>query len=139
MTIINDFAIFFTCIAIHELGHIVAYIMFGFNPDIKFKWYGVLIGEDIVGKIPLWKIGIIYNSGILAGLSFLLWYNNEIWNLLYIIMCFIDIMGIFQILQAPKGTLNLTVDEYSIYQAKKILGLADLRARLIYKKKGVSN
>ena len=32
---------------VHELGHYVAYRLIGKKPNIRFKWYGINIGENI--------------------------------------------------------------------------------------------
>jgi len=93
---------FFPCIFLHELGHYVGFRMFGIRPKIELKWWGVFIGESKdLFKMNQWQFGFVGYLGILSGFIYTIIFG-EVVMLIYIMMCFIDGVHIFNVWRARR-------------------------------------
>jgi len=103
---------------VHELGHYVAYRLIGKKPDIKFKWYGILIGENIWYSLKPFEAYIVSIAGIITG--FFIVMNNYELTLIYFLMCCIDIVNIISIIGIEKKYKKLTLLEINKLQLKEL-------------------
>lgn len=108
-------------IPFHELGHYVYLRIMGFKPDIKIRWWGIEIGENIIYQLKPVEAYWANASGILAGLIVLVMMgvNNETY-LGYVILCGIDFVNIIQLISLPKKYMDMTMLEISKDQLKEI-------------------
>lgn len=76
-----DILIFIAAIVVHELGHYIAFRIYGYNPSISFKAGGIIIGNNCIFKmnnrqvILTSALGIAFGAGplIIYGASCLTW------------------------------------------------------------------
>jgi len=94
--IIKYLILLFGAIVFHEIGHYILYRLYGYTPSINFKWYGIVIGENVYQKIRLDRYFFILIAGPILGLFIAIW--NPIVLLGYILGCGIDFIAIFAIL-----------------------------------------
>lgn len=117
-----EILIWIPVIIFHELGHWIGYKIFKFKPNIKLKWYGILIGENCYMETTPISAYIINGLGIMFGYLILIMNNSPIeWILFYFVMCSIDIVNILNILQTPKSQKNMTIREIAIIQLKELI------------------
>jgi hypothetical protein len=109
---------FIPAIIIHELGHYLAYRYFGFKPSIKFKWYGILLGENVFHKAKPYQAYLITITGILAGLPFVV--HDDSLLVVYLFICMIDFVIILNILSIPKEFKDKPLIDYYEYNIKKL-------------------
>jgi hypothetical protein len=105
-------------IIVHELGHYVAYKIIGKKPDIKFKWYGILIGENIWHTLKPFEAYIVSIVGIITG--FFIVMNNYELTLIYLLMCCIDIVNIILIMGIKKEYKKLSLLEINKLQLQEL-------------------
>jgi len=65
---IKEILIFGLAIIVHEIGHYVGYRIFDFRPDIKIKWWGISIGENVWHQCKPIPAVVISSMGIYYGL-----------------------------------------------------------------------
>jgi len=87
----------FGTIFLHELGHYVAYRMFGIKPKFKLRSWGIEAGgvKDLFRLTPL-KMYVIGAFGVVSGLFFTMAFNNDLLFFLYTWMCVIDFSMMFR-------------------------------------------
>jgi len=91
---------FFPAIILHELGHYVAYRLFGIKPKIKITFWWFFIGEQKdTFKLKPAQFGLIGISGIFTGLIYTIPFG-ETYLFIYFIMCSLDILNIYFCLKA---------------------------------------
>lgn len=105
-------------IIVHEIGHYIAYRLFKKSPDIKIKWYGILIGNNIWHKLKPFEAYVITISGIFMGSLVVM--NNETLLLVYLIMCSIDITNIISLFDVRREHKDLTLLEINKLQLKEL-------------------
>jgi len=103
---------------VHELGHYAAYRLIGKKPNVKFKWYGILIGENVWYSLKPFEAYIVSIAGIIAG--FLIIINNYELTLIYFLMCCIDIVNIISIVDIEKKYKKLTLLEINKLQLQEL-------------------
>ena len=103
---------------VHELGHYIAYRIIGKKPDVKFKWYGILIGENVWHSLKPLEAYIVSIAGIITG--FLIVMNNYELTLIYFIMCCIDIVNIISVIGIEKKYKKLTLLEINKLQLQEL-------------------
>jgi len=81
-------------IIIHELGHYLIFKWYGYNPKIKIKWWGILMGEELVDNIRLHHIQRIRVVGIFTGILPGLILLNSNWILIGLLFGSLDIVAI---------------------------------------------
>lgn len=106
-------------IFLHELGHYVAYRLFGIKPKIKFHWWGLSIGEikDYFVLAP-YKVYFIGASGIVAGMIYTSVFNDILYNLLYILISMIDFILLYHTMLASYKKYT-TMGDFYIYNVKE--------------------
>ena len=119
----NEILIWIPVILLHELGHWIAYRLYGFKPDIKLKWYGILLGNNCYKYTKVKAAFFINLAGIFLGYVPLLILDvPDTWILFYLLLCCMDIVNIMQLWEAPKEHWNLTLREVAIIQLKELVG-----------------
>jgi membrane-associated protease RseP (regulator of RpoE activity) len=108
-------------IAVHELGHYVAFRAFGLKPNIRFRLWGISIGENVVFQMTLLQHHIMLITGILAGAPFFAAAGREA-VFIYFGISILDILNLFIFMpKAARNPHRLFADEY------QRMILADLR------------
>lgn len=90
--------VFLISIIIHEIGHIIGYLLFRKKfPPIHFRWWGVKIGDKkFIKPYTLKQMAIIAFMGIYSGLLYLIIINVKVEILLiYLLISFLDFNIIF--------------------------------------------
>ena len=113
-------AVLITAAIVHEIGHYVAYRFFGYKPDIRIKWYGVLIGENIWHRVTCQHAVIILLAGFLAGLPVVLF--NDVTLAIYILMSMVDLVNIITILSVPVHLFREPIIDSWKHKIKEIEG-----------------
>ena len=103
---------------VHELGHYVAYRVIGKKPDVKLKWYGILIGENVWHSLKPFEAYIVSIAGIIAG--FFIVMNNYELTLIYFVMCCSDIVNIISVIGIEKNYKKLTLLEINKLQLQEL-------------------
>lgn len=118
---INEYLILLFAIITHEIGHYTAFLMAGFEPDIKITWWGISMGEKTIPKLKPTKLLIISIAGIITGLITLAIFQvKETIYLTYLIMCSVDITTIITILSFKKDWYKLNMKEIYKKQIKEM-------------------
>lgn len=84
---------------VHELGHYVAYRLYGYKPGVVFKWHGAIVmGGGVYKKIPLYKYFVINLAGVFAGLFVVAWLPPFA-LFIYLVMSMVDFKNMFIIIR----------------------------------------
>jgi len=75
-------------VVVHELGHWWAFRFFGFKPSVRLTWWGVLIGENVVLRVPFEELYLIAWAGVFLG-GFVACLDWRIFGL-YLLSCYFD-------------------------------------------------
>ena len=103
----------------HELGHYIAFRIYGIDPKIEIKWFGIEIGSGSLHKVTLKQISVVALWGIYAGLLPLLYFNiDRYFIMIYLLMCMIDLSIVFNLFNNWKDR-HKTYLEFSEYQLKE--------------------
>lgn len=120
MEIVNFFILFFSMI-MHEIGHYLAFISLGVNPNIRFTWYGVVIGENVFYNLNPGKAIYVSITGFIAGLILLYLFNlNVLYFLLYLLMSSIDIGNIISFMSIKDKHWNKSLIKIAKIQLKEL-------------------
>lgn len=113
-------------IPIHEFGHWIVMKSLRLNPNIKFRWFGITVGENIYWNLNVTQAYLSNIGGILAGAIVLQYFavNQTTW-LVYFLVCAIDIVNIINLLNIPKEWIKadltlLEIAKKQIFQLESI-------------------
>jgi|24BtaG_2_1085350.scaffolds.fasta_scaffold04602_7 hypothetical protein len=109
-----DWLILIPAIFIHELGHYITFKFFKYKPSIKIHWFGIVIGENIWLDLKIREILIVLLVGVGAGYIPLLFINNQVIVLLYVILCSCDLTNVISLITSSKEEMNLTLYDYQV-------------------------
>ena len=117
----KEYIILLIAIIVHEFGHLLGYWIFGFKPNIKLNWYGVLIGQNIWHTLKPFEGYIISLAGITIGLIPLWLYGvDKFIYAVYMVMCSIDIVNILGIMSIDKKYRKLSLLEINEIEIKEL-------------------
>lgn len=86
---------FIPMVFLHELGHYLAYRMYGVKAKIGFKMGLITVGEDgDLFKLTTKQFMVVLHSGIVLGYLYTAIFSNKYYMILYIMMCIFDIYNI---------------------------------------------
>ena len=77
----------------HEGGHYLGYRIFGYTPNLRLRWFGFDIGNNVYKKITINKMFIICLLGIFGGLLVAIF--SPVILIFYLLSCFIDYLHIY--------------------------------------------
>lgn len=107
-------------IIVHELGHYLAFRALRIKPKIKFRWWGIEIGDKEVWEMKPLQVYIVAVAGILWGaIPLIIFTQNTEYGLVYMLMSMIDIVLIIQVLSYPKKYAKLTMLEITKIQIEE--------------------
>lgn len=116
-------------VVIHELGHILGHVLYLKKfPNISFK-YGIIFvgGGEIEKEFTIRQKIITGLTGILTGYLMILFFgliNDPVWNVVYIIACYVDIFIIHSIF--------VSIDKkYYMYKFKDFEQITKLKGKII--------
>ena len=98
---------------VHELGHYLAMVYFGYSPEFRLMFFpvpGIAIGlSDLEIVIPVWQQFIISSASLLEFVTYPLW---KIWLRKDDVKLFVNLWGIYAIAEisfytTPKPYRNL--------------------------------
>ncbi len=102
--------IFISIVIIHELGHYIAFRLYGYKPSLKLRLAGLFIGENVIMRITRLNTAIIALAGVMAGLIPIMLLNlNREWYLIYMIMCSQDLVIILDVNKKNYKKTNLQI------------------------------
>jgi hypothetical protein len=109
-------------IIIHELGHIIAYLLYGLKPSVKLKWYlAIEIGEEHLMNLTPIQLGWIGWAGIWAGaIPIVIWFSSTL-GILYLLLCAIDITTLITLSKCPRNLRNKPLINYVRHNYKQAL------------------
>jgi hypothetical protein len=106
--LIKSIVILVVALILHEAGHYIAYRFYGYKPTIKFRWWGIEIGDNVIYEMKPKQIYFVAWMGILFG--FIPLYAAQSLILIYFFMCMFDFVLIINLLSLPKE--QWTKDKY---------------------------
>lgn len=114
-------------VALHEIGHYIAFRFFKFKPSIKLTWWGILLGENCYHKLIPMQAYTVNALGIYLGLTMVFFYTipSSI-ILIYLLMSSVDITNILNSLTASKNQQKMTlleIGEENIKELKNKYGI----------------
>ena len=118
--------VFLFSIVIHELGHYIAYRIFGFKPIFKFRWWGISIGDNCFIFLNHFQSIFIIFAGVLSGYVVIYWLPLY-YKIIYFFACLIDFVIAIQNYDEIFKGRGKTDIYYTIESEYK-------RARILYKK-----
>jgi hypothetical protein len=118
MSLIFGLIWMFIGIIVHELGHYVAFRLFGHKPDVKFTWYGILVGQNVWYDVTIFQSYIISLAGVLSGWYFFSY--SQYMTTLYVGMCCIDFTNILSAIDTKKSRMKWTLWKNAEYEYKKL-------------------
>jgi len=114
--VLETIIIWVLTIVVHELSHYVGYMLCGYKPDIKIKWWGILIGENVWKEVKVKHATIISYLGVVVGAIPIYVYSSNYYFLIYIIMSCIDISNIISLMGAKRHERSMTVRDFVLKQ-----------------------
>lgn len=115
--------VWISVIFLHELGHYMAFRFNGYKPSIKFKWYGINIGENIKYRVKVVQMIICLYCGIYLGIIPLFLVSNTVDIVpffIYFAMCGIDIINLIVIMTTKEVKKDSTMADFAYIQLKKL-------------------
>lgn len=113
---------FIPVLFLHELGHYVSYRFFGIKPKLKFRWWGIQIGEiKDTFKLKPYQLYLIGCNGVVAGLIYTSSFNNPVYLFIYFLMCIMDLVVMYQSFTLGRKKPNQNMGELYIEYIKKQL------------------
>lgn len=94
-------------IAVHELGHYLAFRAARLKPTIRLAWWGISIGENCIMRATPLQAARIALAGVGAGLMlmpFLLPSHDQMF--VYLLMCMLDFSVVISMLSFKKEFLR---------------------------------
>lgn len=107
-------------IPIHELGHYIGYRICKQKPNIKLKWFGIIIGSNVYDKLNVREALLVNYYGIFFGFLFLYFLVSNNILLIYLLLCCIDIVNIISLIEVFKYKKE-TLHEIKIIQCKNLI------------------
>lgn len=120
-TLLN-IGVFGFSVIVHELGHYVAFRLFGYKPNIKINIVGIVVGENVWLKTKAIHAFLIYFAGVFVGLIPLIAYDQTtpIFMVTYVLVSSFDIVGMLGLISLPKNKLHLTMKEILLNEIEEI-------------------
>ncbi len=99
---------FIPLLILHELGYYVAYRYYNIKPKLKLGWWGVSIGEQKdCFKLTPYQLSIIAMSGIVSGFIYTIFFFNNYYTVIYVLMCGVDFYNLFFLMKFLKSKKNI--------------------------------
>jgi len=118
----NEIIVIIIAFIVHEFGHWITYRILGYKAKIKFKWYGIVVGEEIWHNVKLKHAFPILAVGIFLGyIPIVILTDNAILDLTYFLLSSGDLVNIMGLLDTKKEHLKkLTILENLQRQVKEL-------------------
>lgn len=101
-------------IVVHEFGHYLAFRYYGYSPNFRLKWYGIIIGENVYKKVRLDRYIVIGWAGVLFGLPVA--FFDPMVLFLYSFMCSLDLYVIASIWLVRLRGVDIKLYSISSYE-----------------------
>lgn len=113
-----EWTLLLASVVVHEIGHYTAFRVFGHKADIRMKWYGIVVGQNVWLDVKVKHAIVILMAGPIAGMS-MIWHLSQEAKLIYLAMSILDLMMMVDLM--PKARENKTIRDVHVETLKEML------------------